>query len=333
MLTGGTKTGRRFFGLAMLIVLLVAVGPAQGEQRFSGCDPMGVVTSTSEWTRAFSEYLNAHGFQIKIYPITALGSFDETSDLMRQGLLEYCACGPFPLFKSAPVVFGGLLPYSFGDMDHYRRFIRSKGGLIDKVNQTSPKTGIRLLDWVVMSGPIGIFTVKKPVRALEDFKGLRLRFLAPPQKVLYEALGAKGVGIPWPEVYTSLQTGMIDGYAHAPQVALMFRHNEVFKYFTRLDLGYVTMPMTVSEAYYQKLSPEQKKVLSQAVAAGRQANDAWIKANVPGNLKRLQESGVEIITPSPGEAAKIKAKIMTARAKMAPPPVVEFWARGAERFK
>jgi len=112
------------------------------EERFSSGGLPGVVTGTSEWERAFTEYMNAHGFDITIYPFQALGNFEEASDMMRQRLLQYCTCGPFPFFKTSPVVFGGLIPYLFNDLDHHNRFIRSKGGYIDKVNETSTKAGV-----------------------------------------------------------------------------------------------------------------------------------------------------------------------------------------------
>jgi TRAP-type C4-dicarboxylate transport system substrate-binding protein len=303
------------------------------EERFSSGGLPGVISGTSEWERGFTEYMNAHGFDIKIYPFRALGNFDEASDIMRQGLLQYCTCGPFPFFKTSPVVFADLIPYLFDDLDHHNRFIRSKGGFIDKVNETSTKAGIRLLDWVHTSGPMGLFTVKKPVHKLEDAEGLRLRYVAPPQKVLYEAIGAKGVGIPWPDVYTALQTKMIDGYVHGPETALQFRHTEIFKYFTRLDLNWVSMGISMSESYYQSLSNEQKKVLHEAIEAARKANAKWMETYVPKNLERLKDAGIEIINPSPEEKERFKSKINAVRNKMAPPPAVNFFVEGAKKFK
>ena len=303
------------------------------EEQFSSGGMPGVVTGTSVWEEAFSEYMNAHGFDIKIYPFRALGNFQEASDIMRQGLLQYCTCGPFPYFKTAPTVFGGLIPYLFDDLDHHNRFLRSKGGYIDKVNETSTKAGVRMLDNVQTSGPMGLFTVKKPVRKLEDAEGLRLRFLAPPQKVQYEAIGAKGVGIPWGDVYTALQTGMVDGYIHGPMTALQFKHTEVFKYFTRLDMTWVSMGISMSESYYQSLSNEQKKVLYEAIEVARKANAEWMATYVPKNLDRLKEAGIEVITLSPEEKERFKSKINAVRNKMAPPPVVNFFVEGAEKFK
>lgn len=303
------------------------------EEQFSSGGLPGAFTGTSEWERAFTEYMNAHGFDIKIYPFQALGNFEEASDMMRQGLLQYCTCGPIPFFRTAPVVFGGLIPYLFTDLDHHNRFLRSKGGYIDKINETSTKAGIRLLDDVHTSGPMGLFTVNKPVRTLEDAKGLRLRFVAPPQKVQYEAIGAKGVGIPWPDVYTALQTGMVDGYIHGPMTALQFKHTEVFKYFTRLDMTWVAMGISMSESYYQSLSNEQKKVLHEAIEAARKANAKWMETEVPKNLDRLREAGIEVIDLSPEEKELFKSKINAVRNKMAPPPVVKFFEEGAKKFK
>ena len=303
------------------------------EEQFSSGGLPGVVSGTSEWEKAFADYMNAHGFDIKLYPFQSLGNFDEASDMMRQGLLQYCTCGPIPFFKTSPVVFADLIPYLFDDLEHYKRFLRSKDGFIDKVNETSTKAGVRLLDWVLTSGPMGLFTVKKPVRTLEDAEGLRLRFVAPPQKVIYEAIGAKGVGIPWSDVYTALQTGMIDGYVHGPFTALQFRHTEVFKYFTRLDLNWVSMGISMSESYYQSLSDEQKKIMNEAIAAAREANGKWMDTYVPQNLAKLKEAGIEIIDLSPEEKERFRSKIDAVRSKMAPPPAVQFFVEGAKKFK
>lgn len=303
------------------------------QQQFSSGGMPGVVTGTSVWEEAFTEYMNAHGFDIKVYPFQSLGNFQETSDMIRQGLLQYCTCGPFPYFKTAPTVFGGLIPYLFKDLDHHNRMIRSKGGYIDKINETSTKAGVRMLDNVHTSGHMGLFTVKKPVRKLEDAEGLRLRFMAPPQKVQYEAIGAKGVGIPWGDVYTALQTGMVDGYVHGPMTALQFKHTEVFKYFTRLDLNWVSMGISMSESYYQSLSDDQKKILHEAVEVARKANDKWMETQVPKNIEKMKQAGIEIITLPPEELERFKAKINAVRNKMAPPPAVQFFVEAAEKFK
>ncbi len=313
--------------------LIIFTMNVNAQEQFSSGGLPGVVTGTSEWERAFTEYMNAHGFDIKVYPFRSLGNFQEASDMVRQGLLQYCTCGPFPYFKTAPTVFGGLIPYLFDDLDHHNRMIRSKDGYIDKINETSTKAGIRMLDNVHTSGHMGLFTVKKPVRKLEDAEGLRLRFMAPPQKVQYEAIGAKGVGIPWGDVYTALQTGMVDGYVHGPMTALQFKHTEVFKYFTKLDLNWVSMGISMSETYYQSLSEDQKKVLHEAVEVAREANDKWMETQVPKNLDRLKEAGIEIITLSPEEAEQFKSRINAVRNKMAPPPVVQFFVEAAEKFK
>jgi TRAP-type C4-dicarboxylate transport system substrate-binding protein len=318
--------------VAALVFSLAGANNSRAEVRFSSADPANVKTGVSAWIDAFVSHLNQNGMKVKVYPIMALGGMREVADLVPQNLLEFCACGPFPLFKTAPVVLADLVPYMWQDADHQRRFVRSPGGLVEKVNETATKAGIRLLDWPLVSGPMGLFTVKKPMRSLSDAKNLRLRFLAPPQKALYEVIGAKGVGIPWGEVFTSLQTGVIDGYAHAPQVALMFRHTEVFKYFTQLNLGYVSMPMMMSEKYFQGLSESQRGVISDAVSAARRANDAWIKKNVPGNLKRLKEQGIEIIKLSDSTFADVKGRIMAARAKMAPPPSFKYYLATSKKF-
>jgi len=157
--------------------------------------------------------------------------------------------------------------------------------------------------------------------------------LAPPQKVLYESIGAKGVGIPWGDVYTALQTGMVDGYVHGPMTALQFKHTEVFKYFTRLDLTWVSMGISMSESYYQSLSNEQKKVLNGAIAAARKANAKWMETYVPKNLDKLRKAGIEVIDLSPEEKERFNSKINAVRNKMAPPPVVKFFVDGANKFK
>ncbi|MCR9138151.1 MAG: TRAP transporter substrate-binding protein [Alphaproteobacteria bacterium] len=322
-----------FAATLMGVVLTLAVtNGSRAEVRFSSASPANVVTGVSVWIDAFANHLDKNGMKIKVYPIGTLGGMRETTDLLSQNLLEFCACGPFPLFKSAPVVLADLVPFMWKDADHQRRFVRSPGGLVEEVNKTSTHAGIRLLDWPLVSGPMGLFTVKKPVRSLADVSDLRLRFLAPPQKVLYEAIGAKGVGIPWSEVFTSLQTGVIDGYVQAPQVALMFRHTEIFKYFTRLNLGYASMPMIMSEEYYQSLSPNQRDIISDAVVAARRANDMWIEENVPLNLQRMKEQGIEIIELEDGAFADIKARILEAQSKMAPPPSLEYYLAASKKF-
>lgn len=106
-----------------------------------------------------------------------------------------------------------------------------------------------------------IYTTRKPVRTLEDLKGLRLRFPGPMQRNLLTALGAVPVGMPAPDIYDAMERGIIDGTAIANSGTKSFRLYEVIKHAAQSGLYVASMGVFMNRRSWEKLSPEDRKLI------------------------------------------------------------------------
>lgn len=112
--------------------------------------------------------------------------------------------------------------------------------------------------------PGAITTVKKPVRTLEDMKGLKIRSTGLATKIV-EALGATPVAMPKGEQYDAMQKGVVDGTVSSPNELLGWKVAEVAKYSTiLLDVGYVTaMFVNMNLNKWNSLPPDIQKIFTE----------------------------------------------------------------------
>jgi tripartite ATP-independent transporter DctP family solute receptor len=155
------------------------------------------------------------------------------------------------------------LPYLMRDFDHAFHVEDGPVGAEMK-SRILKKTGVRLLGFNV-SGFRSVLTRDKPIRTFQDFKGLRIRVPESPIVVsTFKHLGANPTPIPWGELYTSLQTKVVDACESPPQFLNDAKLFEVGKFLTLTNHIYTNMFILISERVWQSLS-EQERI---AITAG-----------------------------------------------------------------
>lgn len=107
-----------------------------------------------------------------------------------------------------------------------------------------------------------LMTKDKPIRKIEDIKGLKIRTPSKAQANLIKALGATPVAMPAPKMYQSLSTGVVDALMVPPSVIRSFKIGEVAKYYTTgLPFGRSPFFLVMNKAKWESLSPEHKAVI------------------------------------------------------------------------
>jgi tripartite ATP-independent transporter DctP family solute receptor len=160
-------------------------------------------------------------------------------------------------------------------------------------------------------------TGKKPVHSPKDLDGLKIRVQETPLYVTeMKALGAQPTPIAFPETYTALQTGVVDGQENPLPTFIFAKFYEVQKNVTLDGHNYGIDWFVMSDKFYQSLPADLQKVVGDAakVACGaeRKANRTF----TANGAKVLAEKGVAVYTPTAAEMAQFRAA--------AQPPVVEF---------
>ena len=177
---------------------------------------------------------------------------------------------------------------------------------------TEGPLGKRLLKLLEPKGMVGLaywdngfklMSANKPLRNVEDFKGLKFRIQS--SKVLELQMRSLGV-IPqimaFSEVYQALQTGVVDGQENTPSNMYTQKFHEVQKYTTLSDHGYIGYVVVVNKKFWDGLPADIRAMLDKAMAeATKYANDISEKENAEA-LEDMKKSGrTQFITLTPAQ--------------------------------
>ena len=260
-------------------------------------------SGTYLWSKTLSDFLNENGMQVKLYPKDSLGGEAEKLDQVSQGLLEISNSDLSKAGSIDPTVNGFLLPFLFKGIDHFNRVLE-KSDLVDSINQTMTKQGVRLLAVIPLGGATGFATTKKFIKTPADFKGIRMRSMDKEQAKMFEIMGANSVIIPWAEIYNSLQTGIADGYVNPAFVPIMFKHTEVLKYYSAVNFAISTRVTICSEDWYEGLSDKDRTLLNKAVVKANHAVQDFAGKIGKTELENLRNAGVQVYENTDEEKAK-----------------------------
>jgi TRAP-type C4-dicarboxylate transport system substrate-binding protein len=149
----------------------------------------------------------------------------------------------------------------------------------------------------------GIVTRDRPVRSLEDLKGLRLRAPTELMRVL-DNLGADPINMPMGEVYSALAKGVIDGVVAPIDTFKSLHFGEVANYYNTIAIPRGAYPSrAIGMKRWNTLSPEHKRILEESVKVWEAALAEEVKASAKDGLLAAKEEGVVISPASPKDQA------------------------------
>lgn len=159
------------------------------------------------------------------------------------------------------------------------------------------------------NAPNVFFTSEKPIRSLEDLKGLKIRVPSRNAGLVVEAWGGLPVSMPAPEIYNAMQTGVIDGAMTDVTTLGAFKLAEVTNYITMgMETTISSFFLVMNRDSFSDLSEEHQ---SAVIDAGRQAalngNRAWLGIADKALADFAATEGKEVITLSSDEADKFNA--------------------------
>jgi tripartite ATP-independent transporter DctP family solute receptor len=159
---------------------------------------------------------------------------------------------------------------------------------------------------------------KRPITKVEDIAGLKIRVIQSPIYVdLFNAMGANATPMPFPEVYSALEQGAIDGQENPFTTIKASRFNEVQKYLTVTRHIYNPMALLFSKKVWDGYSAEEKKIVTDAAAAAIQYQRQVSRQQDDEALAALKKGGMQVTELSPAEIEKMRAKAKPAIDKLA----------------
>lgn len=170
------------------------------------------------------------------------------------------------------------------------------------------KGGPRIMTMTNTGGWRNIANTKKQVATPADMKGLRIRTInSPLQQTLVENLGASPTPIAWPDVYTSLATGVIDGSKNGITDIVGMKFHEHIKYITLDGHAYMASLWIMNEETYQAMDPEQKRIVNDGFRHLGQVCFAFPKRRAIEAYEEFKKAGGAIYVPNAEEKDAFRA--------------------------
>ncbi|RAO99259.1 C4-dicarboxylate ABC transporter [Petrotoga sp. 9PW.55.5.1] len=232
--------------------------------------------------------------EIKIYPSAVLGSEKETIEQTQMGIIDINRTSISPLTSLYDKLNVIALPYLYRDREHMWKVLNGEigQGILEELEQ------VGLVGLAYMDSGARSFYAKKPIYSPEDMNGMVVRVQKSELMMdVVTALGAKPTPMAFEEVYTALQTGVIDAAENNPPSYLETSHYEVAPYFSLDEHSMVPEMIYMSKVTWDKLSEEDRKIIKMAAQAAQEAQiKLWIEQEKLA-LEKVEESGVTIIHP------------------------------------
>ena len=233
--------------------------------------------------------------KIQTFPGGVLGGEKEMIEQTQVGAINILRTSLGPVGTVVPEVNVFNLPFIFRSQEHARAVIDGPIGdeLLAKVSASPAK--LVAIGW--MDGGARSLYTKKPVRTPADLKGQKVRMMGNPLFVdTMNAMGGNGISMGYGEVFTALQTGVVDGAENnAPSYFTSNHYNTGAKYYTQTNHLIIPELLVVSKATWDKLSKDDQALLKKF---GREAQmeqrTLWDKS-VAENTAKLKSAGVEFI--------------------------------------
>jgi len=245
--------------------------------------------------------------KVKTFPGGTLGGDLQTVSALQGGTIEMTVLNSGIL--SAQVKEFGVfdLPFLFASSQEADAVTDGPFGkkLLGKLTE---KNLIGLSYWDL--GFRNVTNNKRPITKLEDFVGLKLRVIQSPIYIdLFNALGANATPMPFPEVYPALEQGAIDGQENPFTVVRSAKLNEVQKYLAVTRHVYNPQTLLVSKKLWDQLSPDEKKIMTDAAAEATVYQRQVSQSQAEGALADLKKSGMQVTEFSPAEMQRLRDKV------------------------
>lgn len=249
---------------------------------------------------AFQDYINeklGDKYVVEVYPNELLGSQTDMVQLTQTGAIDFCIASNAILetFSKNYEIFN--LPYLFASTKSYHNAMDDRE-ITDKIFTATEKAGFLAVTWLD-AGTRNFYTVKKPIESPKDLKGLKIRVQQSPTNIeMMKLLGGSATPMGFGEVYTALQSNIIDG-AENNELALTDNgHGDVCKYYS-YDMHQMVPDILIANlAFIEELSDEERVIFEEGYKiVNNIQRQEWIKAVAAAKDKATYEQKVKFIYP------------------------------------
>ena len=310
--------GKKWFALMLAVMMLALVSPVQAQQKllkYAHFQPAKDDQPKHAAALAFKDYVekNTKGaIKVEIYPAGQFGKDAETMEGVKMGTLEMAVAHDGAIagvFKEIAILG---IPYLYDNHAHAWRVYDSPFG--QKFADLSlKKTGIRML--AIADNGVRHFTNNlRPIITPADMKGMKIRIMPSPVfKSLVESLGASPSAIPWGELATALQAGVVDGQENGVTNILAASLYQYQKYITLDGHVWSIHAYMMNDKFFKGLTPDQQKVVLEATKIALDIHRKMTSDQDLGAKPILTKLGMQVTELTPQQVEPFR--------KLAQPPV------------
>jgi len=201
--------------------------------------------------------------KVKIFGGSQLGSDQSTFEEMRMGTIDFVMGGATTLINFIPELGALNLPYFYSGIDQFRAVMDPQGPVVKKFKDiyASKNLGVTLL--ALGGGGTRVFSNNlKDVTGPEGLKGMKMRVPNSPKDAkIWSTAGALVVAMPWGEIYSALQTGVVNAFESTLSGYFGSKFYEVAKHMSNTQHIIMVSHFLMSDATAKKLPPEYMKII------------------------------------------------------------------------
>ena len=246
---------------------------------------------------------------VQMFPSMQLGGEKEAIEQAQLGAIAFARVSVGALGPVVDDLNVFNLPYVFRNTAHMQKVIDGPIGqeLLDKV--TNSGKGLVGLCWMD-AGARNFYDTKHPIKTLADLKGLKFRVMGNPMFVdMANSMGGNGVAMGYDQVFSALQTGVIDGAENNPPSFVFDNHYQVAKFYTIDEHLIVPEILVMSKKIFDQLSKEDQALLLKVAKEAQQEERKLWEAYEQQAMEKAKAAGIQIINVSDAEKKKFQEAV------------------------
>lgn len=249
---------------------------------------------------AFEEYIEdklGDKYNVEVYPSELLGSQTDMVQLTQTGAIDFCVASNSILetFSENYTLFN--LPYLFASAEAYHNSMDDPE-IVEPIFESTTQAGFEAVTWID-AGTRNFYTVSTQIEAPADLKGLKIRVQQSPTNVeMMSLLGGSATPMGFGDVYTALQSKVIDGAENNEMALTSNGHGDVCKYYS-YDMHQMIPDILIGNcAFLNELPDEEREIFEEGFKLVNSVErEEWVKAVEAAKDKAENDQGVTFLYP------------------------------------
>lgn len=286
------------------LLALMSAGASAADYQIRGSHSESIESPLHKGWLVFKSYVeSASGGRVAvdISPAGQLGGIKDGLEQAKVGAIQMAHGDEQTLDSFFKPMLILATPYLFSNDEEAQEFLRSDY-FMGVRNKMAKESGLRFL--AAASYGFRCFTNKvKPIKSAADMAGIRMRVPPSPMSLaMVKAMGGSPTPVPWEELYSALQQGVVDGQENPVGIVLDYSFDQVQKYVTLDNHQLGLNSLMMNETFFQSLPPELRVIVvtGAEMAAATEYGERNYQARVSA-VEALKKKGMEIYAPTPEE--------------------------------